>query len=396
MWPPFPILQRYITRELVRVFLGLVTVLTVMLVFVGVVGEAKENGLGPLQILQILPYLVPSLLPFTIPATLLLTVCMVYGRMAGSSEITAAKAAGINLLSLLWPAFILSGVLSVSSMLLSDQMIPWAMANIQRTIAAAMEDILLDTLRTRHQVTDPARGVAITVMGVEDRTLIMPTFRYAPAGNPPVTVQAERATLEFDGDHSHVILHLVRGHVDIPGQRRVWFEREDRPFPMPMEIAQPKPRHQTIEDIRNELAQVTRRLDQARDQRDINTALALARGDFNALAGPAFGRYEYQVSQDRRAEARLRTEMHSRVALSLSCFVFVLVGAPVSILQARRQFLTTFIFCFFPILIGYYPVVLLMMNLSKSGRVEPDWSMWVANAVMLVVGMVLMRKVLRN
>src|SRR5690606_13588393 len=136
-----------------------------------------ENGLGPLQILQILPYLVPSLLPFTIPATLLLTVCMVYGRMAGSLEITAAKAAGINLLSLLWPAFILSGVLSVSSMLLSDQMIPWAMANIQRTIAAAMEDILLEGLRSRLQVTDPQRGIAITVMGVEDRTLIMPTFR---------------------------------------------------------------------------------------------------------------------------------------------------------------------------------------------------------------------------
>lgn len=396
MWPPFAILQRYIAWELVRVFLGIVTVLTVLLVFVGVVGEAKENGLGPLQILQILPYLVPSLLPFTIPATLLLTVCMVYGRMAGTNEVTAAKAAGINVLSLLWPAFILSGVLSVCSMLLSDQMIPWAVANIQRTIAAAMEDILLDSLRTRHQVTDNLRGVSITVIGVEDRTLIMPTFRYAPAGNPPVTVQAQEATLEFDAENSRIILHLVRGHVDTPGQRRAWFEREDYPFPMPLDMSKPKPRHMTTRAIRRELAEVTHRLDRARDRREIGIAFALARGDLEAIGGPAFGRYEYKVAQDRQAEARLRTEMHSRMAMSLSCFFFVLVGAPVSILQARRQFLTTFIFCFFPILVAYYPIVLLMMNLSKSGTVSPDWSMWVANAGLLIVGTVLMRRVLRH
>ncbi|MEX0703367.1 MAG: LptF/LptG family permease [Planctomycetales bacterium] len=396
MWSPFPILQRYIAWELVRVFLGLVTALTILLVFVGVVGEAKENGLGPLQILQILPYLVPSLLPFTIPATLLLTVCIVYGRMAGSLEVTAAKAAGINVLSLLWPAFLLSGVLSLCSMLLADQMIPWAVANIQRTITAAMEDILLDTLRTKHQMTDNTRGIAITVMGVEDRTLIMPTFRYAPAGNPPVTVQAQEATLEFDSDHSHVILHLVRGHVDIPGQRRVWFEREDRPFPMPSDIAQPKARHMPIRTIREKLAEATERLARTRDQRDIGLAFALARGDFDALTAADFDRYDYHVSRDLQACARFRTEMHSRVALAMSCFFFVLVGAPVSILQARRQFLTTFIFCFFPILIGYYPVVLLMMNLAKNGRIAPDWSMWLANAALLVVGAVLMRKVLRH
>lgn len=49
------LLQRYILGELVRVFLLLVIVLTLMLVFVGVFCEATERGLGPGQILQILP-----------------------------------------------------------------------------------------------------------------------------------------------------------------------------------------------------------------------------------------------------------------------------------------------------------------------------------------------------
>ena len=82
--------------ELIRVFIFVVSVLTVLLVFVGAFGQISENNLGPAQLLEILPYLVPSLLPYTIPATMLLTVTVVYGRVAADHEITAAKAAGIS------------------------------------------------------------------------------------------------------------------------------------------------------------------------------------------------------------------------------------------------------------------------------------------------------------
>ena len=55
------LLQRYILGELVRVFLVLVVILTVMLVFVGLFREATERGLGPVRILQIMPFVVPSI-----------------------------------------------------------------------------------------------------------------------------------------------------------------------------------------------------------------------------------------------------------------------------------------------------------------------------------------------
>src|SRR5271168_5395412 len=97
------ILQRCVLNDLMRVFGLAIFVLTVLLVFMGVAGEAVKRGLGAAQIIQILPYIVPSLLPYTIPATLLLTVCIVYGRMAGDHEITAIKAAGINVLCILIP-----------------------------------------------------------------------------------------------------------------------------------------------------------------------------------------------------------------------------------------------------------------------------------------------------
>ena len=56
------LLQRYIVADLLRVFSLLVVVLTVMLVFVGVLREATDQNLGMNQIVQIMPYVVPSIL----------------------------------------------------------------------------------------------------------------------------------------------------------------------------------------------------------------------------------------------------------------------------------------------------------------------------------------------
>lgn len=378
------LLPRYILGELLRTFAFLVVVLTVLLVFVGVFREASQSGLGPVQIMQILPFVVPSLLPFTIPATLLLAVCVVYGRVAGDHEITAAKSAGISVMSLLWPAFLLGAVMSVCSIWLTDQVIPWAVGNIQKTIALALEDIFIDQLRASNQVTDKQRGFSITVTGVRDTTLIRPCFKYARGARDDVTVQAETATLEFDLNQQQVILHLVRGHVDIPGRRRVYFEREDQPFPLSYSMPAPKPRHLSINEIRSDLAQVRSELQQRRHRQDAETAFALAVADVERLWQSDMENFEYRDGVDRTLAAKLDTEVHSRFALSTSCLFFVLLGGPFAIIQARRQFLTTFVMCFFPILVGYYPLMLLMLNQSKAGVINPAWAMWAPNVVMLV------------
>ena len=60
-----------------------------------------------------------------------------------------------------------------------------------------------------------------------------------------------------------------------------------------------------------------------------------------------------------------------RIALAGGSFFFVLLGAPVGILFARRDFLSAFITCFVPIILIYYPLMLLGMNLGKEGLLEP-------------------------
>src|SRR5437764_13866172 len=105
------ILHRMIFWELARVFFLALVALTGMLVLGGVVAEASQRGLGPLQLLMAIPLLIPSTLPYTLPATTLFATCVVYGRLSHDNEILAIKAAGIHLWHVIWPAVLL-GVLT--------------------------------------------------------------------------------------------------------------------------------------------------------------------------------------------------------------------------------------------------------------------------------------------
>ncbi|MCA9028978.1 MAG: LptF/LptG family permease, partial [Planctomycetaceae bacterium] len=247
MRPFIPLLHRYIFGELLRVFALVLTVLTILTVFVGVFQEATERGLGPQQLIQILPYIIPNMLPFTIPATLLMTVSVVYGRIAGDQEITAAKAAGINVLSLMGPAFFLGAVMSVCTLLLTDQVIPWAMANIQRTVIAAVEEIFLDKLRTEHQLRYRPKDIDITVYGVDGNRLIDPVFRYRNSRGDYYTVQAREAQVDFDHEKGMAILYMRDAVVEVPsGDGKAPFQfiqKGDKPyeFPLPLESEQKKP-----------------------------------------------------------------------------------------------------------------------------------------------------------
>lgn len=391
------ILHRYVFRQLLGVFLLTLMSLTGMLVIVGVIGEASKNGLGPQQIRDILPYVVPSLLPFTIPATFLLTVCVVYGRLAGDNEITAVKAAGINSMSMLWPAFISAAVLSLGTFYLTDQVIPWARGNVERVILTAMEDIFLGILRDKNHFSDPDRGIAISVRAVQGDRLIEPHFRYAlPGTTSTVNITAREATLKFDLEQQHVMLSLVDGQVVLPGGDQANVADEEYPFPLPISSRVSPPREMPISALRGGMKQC--RIDrEALERRQvISTVLSLTRGEFGNLSLPVQQEHQRKYSELTERLNKLYTEIHSRLALACSCFFFALVGGPFAVIQGRRQFLTSFALCFIPILLFYYPVVLAMMNLGKDAVLDPAIGMWVGNLGMGGAAWYLLKRMLRH
>lgn len=390
-----PLLQRYILGELLRTFFFVLICQTVLLIFVGVFQQASDSGLGPVQLLSILPYIVPSLLPFTIPAALLLTVSLVYGRIAGDLEVTAAKSAGINVLSLLLPSYFIGAVMSVCSLVLTDQAIPWAVGNIERTLVSAMEDIVLERLRTERQFIDKQTGLHVVVADVQGRRLIKPVFRLMNHRELIATMWADEATIELDLQNQEALIHLKNGTIDTPEQGRVYVTEDTQVIRWQAADGELKPRHLPIVEIQQEQLRGIACAERAEERLAIEAAVALTHGRFDELFDARTPQHR-AIRESQVRDQKLRTEIHSRYAFACSCFFFVLVGSPLAVLKAQSKFLTSFLYCFVPIVAGYYPLVLGLMAQAKRGHVDPAWAMWVGNGVLLAAGWVLLRRVMRH
>ena len=329
---------------------------------------------------------------------MLLTVTVVYGRVAADHEITAAKAAGISAMSLLWPSFIMAAVLSVVSLLLTDQVIPWALTNIERHVAQMMETIFLDILRAQKVYIHRDPSLQITVLDVEGKKLIQPLFRYTPKGGSTMNVSAAEATIHFDLDKRVVLVDLDDFNLEVPNRQNFRnCEHEQFSFPMPADPPRLKTMNCSIHELRTKPRPAW--------NRTWIRAAAIATWKRPSPWRPAISigcmrrkllQYDIDWQNNQEDIARIHTDIHKRFALSASCFFFAFLGAPFSVLQARRQVLTSFFMCFLPILILYYPIALLMMDQSKSGVVNPAWAMWTGNAVLTPIALVMLRKVLKH
>jgi len=390
------LLQRYILGELVRVFLLLVVVLTVMLVFVGLFREAGDRGLGLVQILQIMPYVVPSMLPFTIPATLLLSVCVVYGRISGDLEVIAAKSAGINALQLLMPAFLLGAMLAIGSFGLLNYAIPWGVSNIERIVTQGLEEIFFDVLTTQHYYSNSNEGYTITVRDVKNRTLLDATIRYR-RNNQQFTIRAEAAQIRFDLEEKQVRIQLknVSGGgagSDFSGEMK----RSELRFPLEMDLGKAASRNLTLDTLHREIKELQLEQQQLTAEKNIQATMMIFAGEFQSLAGSEISRLETLKKLALNEERQYRSEVHNRFSMSASCWFFAFLGGPFAMLQARRQFITSFILCFLPILLLYYPIMFLMINLCKTGTLGPWWAMWVPNVIVGTAGYLVLRKVVQH
>jgi lipopolysaccharide export system permease protein len=390
-------IERYVMVELLRVFGVLITISSLLFVFIAAFNEGQKLDLGVGQIIQIIPYLVPSLLPYTIPATLLLSVCVVFGRMAGDSEIIAVRAAGIHLMHLMWPAFFVAATMSVITLILTDQITPWAFRKIEHVIVSAIEDIFLDKLRSENTYRNQEKGITINVLGVEGRTLIEPTIRFTPPGGKPTTITAKTAFIEFDLRRRQVKMTFYEMHGNFGGKNQNGYSKFEKiAYALPNETSDGGIRVLRTQDLLNKLDIQLKTKVEMRQCEAIDVAFALSRGDFDRFCGPSLSHYKHQTDVATNQIRTLRTEYYNRFSMSVSGFFVVLVGTPFSILMAKKQFLTSFLFCFLPILTVYYPIAMMTQNMSKSGQIDPLWSAWIANAVLLIAAGYNIRKVLKN
>ncbi|MFM8275021.1 MAG: LptF/LptG family permease, partial [Gemmata sp.] len=133
-------------------------------------------------------------------------------------------------------------------------------------------------------------------------------------------------------------------------------------------------------------------------QRDARLREAEARSDpfLRAQVQAEARGYKFQIDAKTRQTRNLLAEVHARPALAVSCIVFALIGCPVGIWANRADYLSTFVVCFIPTLLVYYPLLLAGTDMGKTGKVPLAVGCWAADIFMGGVGVLLTWRLLRR
>jgi lipopolysaccharide export system permease protein len=391
-------ITRYILTELISWFVAWLCVLTLLLVVLGLLTEAIRMNLGLLPTLRLIPYVLPSSLAFAVPGTILFTCCQVYGRMSAENEVVAIKALGISPMALLWPAFGLAFVLSVIGVALNDLAFSWGHVGVQRVIVQSVEEIAYGMLRTQKSYSN--HRFSIIVKEVRGRKLMRPIMHFQPGdGSPSWTVIAAEAELESNLERNTLLLIMTDCEVDVGGVRSTLPGRTVQEIPLALASAKGElkgiiPSHLPLSQIGEETERQVETIRELEQSLAAHNALALITGQFDDLKNDIWYSRRLELANARVRLNKLRTEPFRRWAGGFSSLCFVLVGAPFAIYMRRSDLMSTFGWVFVPILILYYPFFMFGFDRAKAGTLPP-YSVWAANLVMVVIGLWLLRRVVR-
>ena len=400
----FGILQRYVMGEVFRAFALALLTITCVFVLLTVMTKAASVGLGPYEILTLVPYMIPGSLPYTVPVSLLFASTVVYGRLASDNEVIAVKTAGLSAMVLIWPSLLMGLALSLLLSHLSATMIPDANNAAKKVIFQNMEDFFYKKLKKERVFDLKTWPFLIKVQDVQGRTLIGATFKkradkHGPTALMPRSPEAEEQdewdmvvmskTAQIKFDFEHEMVHVFFSDANIrqigvkPNEGTFKETTVDIPIPGKGDFNAGKMiEEMTVDEMRAKEAENRENIAMARKRQAVAAAWYFGSGrpglvKWSEIAF-AYSKYDYWQTENKKFE----TEIQMRQAMAWGTLFFVLLGAPVGILFARRDFLSAFISCFMPIIIVYYPLMLFGVNLCKEGICPYPELVWTGNVML--------------
>lgn len=370
-------IHRYILWELLRTFIMALVSLSTIVVMAGIVQETSQQGLGPEHILMLIPLLLPSTLPYIVPATMLFTVAVVYGRLSADNEITALKSAGIPVRVAIWPALLLSLIVSAGIFALHYEFIPHTHHRLREMAFNESEEFLYARLRRDLCFNEPGLNYSIYVREVHGRRLIGPIFKQRnDKGEYVLIASAQEAEIHVDLNKKVINVTLILADIIREGNTSGSSAREVITIPFPKKLDRnPRARERSIPEILSR--RVEAEAEEAVQRKELGKYPAGTNEDLTQ---------RYRYNEIKREIGELRVEIAERPALALGCFFFVLIGCPVAIWFQKSDFLSSFVTSFLPIVLVYYPLHMLTKTLGKD-VINEHLALWLGNGTLGLAGL---------
>jgi lipopolysaccharide export system permease protein len=359
-------LHRYLLRQVLASLLLTLAVFT----FVLLLGNVLRQVLALLVnqqadwrlVLEVVGLLIPYVLVYALPMAMLTAVLLVFGRFSADQELTAARASGVSLVSLVTPILLLSVGLCGVSAYTNAYLAPRCHVAYKELLFRVGVQVSSALLPEQRFIKDfkgyifyvgrnrdsELQDVIVYKLNADDRVELK--IR-APRGRIAPHPTEHKLTLELFGAHAAA---FVDGKW-LPGFSGDWLQEFD------YRSDERKTRKTKITDLTFPELEAERR---AREAEGVDATPLLVR-------------------------------LHTQAAFSLACFGFTLVGIPLGIRVHRRETNIGIALALVLVLL-YYGFILLGESLATQPEFAPYLIVWLPNFLFQGVGAGLLWKANRG
>jgi len=429
------IIDRYILKSHIGpFFFAFFTIIFVLVLqfFTGFADRFIGRGIGFFTFLELIVLQSAWMFGLAAPMAVLIAVVMAFGSLTTTSEMTIFRASGISLYRLMIPVLCAGLLLSALVERFNNVVLPQAnyyAKSLMVDIARSKPAFGL----TQNAFSTLMDGYSILVRESDERSKEIRGIVIYDDTRPDYTVMvsAEKGTVDFTGDYRYLVMTLINGEIhevkqpDHKTYRHVSFKKHRFVFESSgFGFARSSERRLRSGDselsatellsICNEFKQRisesekrigkpleiltysvtagrsggTEKIRTQSGNRDKKIVEASASGYVDRQLGRLDGELK-AIESNRSMYNSYMAEYHKKYALSLACFVFVLVGAPLGVLARRGGFgvgaAVSLLF-----FVMYWMIMISGEKIAERGMLDPFISMWMANIIMASIGIGLM------
>jgi lipopolysaccharide export system permease protein len=377
-------LHNYLTRQVLASLFLTVAVFTFVLLIGNVLKEILPmlvSGHAHLDsVLEAIGLLIPFVWVFALPMGLLTAMLLVFGRFSADQELTAVRASGISLLSLITPVLLLSLLCCGISAWINMELGPLCRVEYVNLFFKLKGELLNVQLPEGQFIRDFPGYIFYTGKNDNGNLQDVMVFKLENETNVSVTVRAPRGRIEVDAPNKQLILHLFDARSVTTGPQVSIGSTPELIYPLSMNtgtnrVFKPRISDMTFWQLRDEMADLEKKLSlpppAATNSIQLRAQLNDARKQRKDLTEP------------------IRVEMNRQIAFSFACFGFTLVGIPLGIRVHRRE-TNIGVAIALGLVLVYYCFILTGESLSARPEFAPHLIVWLPNFIFQAVGVVLL------
>ena len=444
-------MDRFIVRSFVGPFLAilLVVIFVLMMQFLWLyIDELVGKGLSIKVILEFLGWGAATLLPLSLPLATLLASMMTLGTLGENNELLAIKAAGISLQRILMPLGIICIGVCIGAYFISNDLIPLAYNKIytlRDDIGKTKEEIKIPTGTFYN-------GIEGYILRVDQRNKetgkmygVMVYNHTKNKGNVSLTI-ADSALLNMSKDKSYLTFHLYSGtnYEETNNKKykdttltlqKIDFTHQELIIPIENYSFQKSDSSRFNDQVKSmNLAQL-----QSSQDSIGRINLRVRKDQTNTLMTSHLLRYHSQLDTSRRHHGKthflpegqntwkdvsaeisaverakskaeemknmftnfhregqhnilvlrlVNIEIFKKFALSIACFIFFLIGAPIGAL-IRKGGLGTPAIISVLFFVAYWVIDISGTKLAKDGALDPFSGVFISTYILLPIGVYL-------